>query len=107
MRQSTAWVGAEADGRLVACARALSDGVSWAGIYDVCVAPAWRRRGVGEAVVRLLLDHPAVRRARRAWLRTRDAQAFYRRFGFVRREEAPPEAIRADEMLLVRQGLHP
>lgn len=89
---STAWVGArDASGALVATARAVGDGVRRAWIYDVMVAPGWRGRGLGLAVVRLLLDHPAVRHARKLSLRTRDAQALYRKLGFVEEsaEHAP------------------
>jgi nitroimidazol reductase NimA-like FMN-containing flavoprotein (pyridoxamine 5'-phosphate oxidase superfamily)/GNAT superfamily N-acetyltransferase len=80
---SQAWVGAAApDGTLVASARATSDGkTAW--LYDVVVASAWRGRGLGKRLVALLLDHPAVRRAPFAMLRTRDAQGLYARFGFV------------------------
>jgi nitroimidazol reductase NimA-like FMN-containing flavoprotein (pyridoxamine 5'-phosphate oxidase superfamily)/GNAT superfamily N-acetyltransferase len=80
---SQAWVGARGpDGALVASARATSDGkTAW--IYDVVVAPAWRGRGLGKRVTTLLLDHPAVRRAPYAMLRTRDAQGLYARHGFV------------------------
>jgi nitroimidazol reductase NimA-like FMN-containing flavoprotein (pyridoxamine 5'-phosphate oxidase superfamily)/GNAT superfamily N-acetyltransferase len=80
---SQAWVGARGpDGALVASARATSDGkTAW--IYDVVVAPAWRGRGLGKRITTLLLDHPAVRRAPCAMLRTRDAQGLYARFGFV------------------------
>jgi nitroimidazol reductase NimA-like FMN-containing flavoprotein (pyridoxamine 5'-phosphate oxidase superfamily)/ribosomal protein S18 acetylase RimI-like enzyme len=82
-RASTAWVGAhDRDGRLVAMARATSDGwTAW--IYDVVVAPALRGRGLGKRIVGLALDHPAVRRAGAVWLRTRDAQGLYASFGFV------------------------
>lgn len=81
---SSAWVGARApDGQLVATARALSDGGKYAWIYDVAVRSDWRRRGVGQALMRLLLDHPAVRSCSRVRLGTRDAQSLYRRFGFV------------------------
>lgn len=84
MRGSTVVVGAEdAAGRLVACARTLSDGARSAWVGDVCVAPAWRGRGVGIAVVRLLLDHPLVRDVDRVRLNTRDAQGLYRKLGFV------------------------
>jgi nitroimidazol reductase NimA-like FMN-containing flavoprotein (pyridoxamine 5'-phosphate oxidase superfamily)/N-acetylglutamate synthase-like GNAT family acetyltransferase len=83
-RGSSAWVGArDANGRLIATARALADGAKFANIYDVAVDPVWRGRGVGDATVRLLLDHPAVRGAKRMWLRTRDAEAFYARMGFA------------------------
>lgn len=82
-RNTSVWVGARDErGRLVATARALADGAKFANIYDVAVDPAWRGRGLGAAVFRLLLAHPRVRGVRRAWLRTRDAMGFYERFGF-------------------------
>lgn len=89
---SSAWVGARApDGRLVATARAVSDGAKHAWIYDVGVDPEWRGRGVGKALLRLLLDHPRVRGAAMVHLRTRDAHDFYRPFGF---EEVDPSQAR-------------
>lgn len=82
-RQATAWVGARApDGALVASARAVAN-PRHAWIYDVVVAPRWRGKGLGKRIMQLLLDHPAVRRARSVQLVTRDAQGLYARFGFV------------------------
>ncbi len=82
-REATAWVGARApDGGLVASARAVAN-PRHAWIYDVVVAPGWRGRGLGARLMELLLDHPAVRRARTVRLVTRDAQGLYARFGFV------------------------
>jgi nitroimidazol reductase NimA-like FMN-containing flavoprotein (pyridoxamine 5'-phosphate oxidase superfamily)/GNAT superfamily N-acetyltransferase len=100
---ATAWVAAADDeGRLVATARAISDGAKWAAVFDVMVAPAWRGRGLGDAVVRLLLEHPAVRGARRVWLGTRDAQQFYARFGFAEGRMIPPRPYPTTEMVLER-----
>ncbi len=102
---SAAWVGArDADGRLVATARAIGDEAKRAWVYDVMVAPACRGRGLGEAVVRLLLGHPAVRHVRRVYLTTRDAQAFYARLGFGDRAELETRhrPYAATEMLLSR-----
>jgi nitroimidazol reductase NimA-like FMN-containing flavoprotein (pyridoxamine 5'-phosphate oxidase superfamily)/ribosomal protein S18 acetylase RimI-like enzyme len=80
---SSAWVGAvDGDGRLIATARAIADRAKHAWIYDVMVAPAWRARALGQALMRLLLDHPSVRGARKVRLATRDAQSFYELFGF-------------------------
>lgn len=98
LRASTAWVGARDDaGALIAMARAISDRTKWAWIYDVVVAPSWRGRGLGQAVIRLVLDHPAVRHARRVRLATRDAQTLYARFGF-----RDLTALPHPEMLLAR-----
>lgn len=87
-RWSPAWVGAvDGEGALVATARATGDRAKRVWIYDVMVDSAWRGRGVGAAVMRLLLDHPFVRGCARVFLATRDAQDFYAREGFV--EAAP------------------
>jgi len=100
---ASAWVGAvDAENRLIATARAISDGTKWAAVFDVMVAPAWRGRGLGDAVVRLLLSHPAVRAARRVWLATRDAQPFYKRLGFCEGNMLPPRSFNSTEMVLSR-----
>jgi nitroimidazol reductase NimA-like FMN-containing flavoprotein (pyridoxamine 5'-phosphate oxidase superfamily)/ribosomal protein S18 acetylase RimI-like enzyme len=77
-----AWVGAhDAEGRLVAMARAVSDGRN-AWIYDVVVEGSLRRGGLGRQIMKLLLDHPALRGTPFVRLSTRDAQGFYERLGF-------------------------
>lgn len=97
-RGASAWLVARDDqGALIGTARAMSDGVRRALVCDVIVAPAWRGRGLGQALVRATLDHPAVRGAREVRLRTRDAHELYRRFGF-REVDAPPYP----EMALLR-----
>jgi len=100
---SDAWIVArDAEGAIVASARAVSDTVKYAWIYDVIVAPAWRGKKVGDAVVRRLLDHPAVRRARFVKLGTRDAMGFYAAMGFVPKETLPTRPYTSTEMVLVR-----
>lgn len=88
-RRASAWVGAEdGHGRLIGQARAVCDGVRFGWMGDVVVREAWRGRGLGGALVRLLLDHPAVRHSKRLILATQDP-AFYDRFGFEALEDAP------------------
>lgn len=100
---SQAWVGArDSNGTLVATARALSDGAKHAWIYDVMVAPEWRNRGLGFAVVKLALEHPAVRTARKVHLGTRDAHGLYRKFGFIDESEMPPRGYTSSTMHLAR-----
>lgn len=97
-RGATAWVGAEdAEGRLIATARAVSDGAKHGWIGDVVVHPDWRGRGLGQAVIRALLDHPNLRDTRHVALKTRDAMSFYARFGFreLRREGDRTEMLRS------------
>ncbi|MGD0524762.1 MAG: GNAT family N-acetyltransferase [Polyangiaceae bacterium] len=106
IRGSTVVVGAlDATGHLIATARALSDGARSAWIGDVCVAKAWRGKGLGLAVVRRLLAHPLVRDADRVRLNTRDAQGLYERLGFVdtQKEQREKQAPPSTEMVLRRR----
>lgn len=69
-------------GELIGWAMAISDYGKRAWIYDVMVLPAQRGRGVGEDIMRALLDHPGLRGCQQVRLGTRDAQRFYARLGF-------------------------
>jgi GNAT superfamily N-acetyltransferase/nitroimidazol reductase NimA-like FMN-containing flavoprotein (pyridoxamine 5'-phosphate oxidase superfamily) len=81
---ASVWVGArDASGRLIATARASTDAAKHAWIYDVAVEASWRGRGVGAALLQLMLDHPLLRDVAFVQLQTRDAERFYARFGFV------------------------
>lgn len=75
-------VGATRGDRLIATARAVTDGARFAWIADVFVDEPERGRGVGRALVTMLLDHPQVRGASRVLLRTNTAEALYRSLGF-------------------------
>lgn len=101
---SSVWVGAkDHSGRLVATARANSDGTRHAYVADVAVAPELRGRGVGEALVRFLLEHPSLRHVGSVRLATADAQGFYARFGFEP-EERVNVGYPTTSMLLRRLG---
>jgi nitroimidazol reductase NimA-like FMN-containing flavoprotein (pyridoxamine 5'-phosphate oxidase superfamily)/GNAT superfamily N-acetyltransferase len=101
---ASVWLGARDDaGRLVATARANSDGARHAYIADVAVAPEQRGRGLGEAVLRLLLEHPALRGVGSVRLGTADAQRFYERFGF-RPESQEDFGFPMTSMILRRGG---
>ncbi len=74
-------VSAHLDGRMVGFARALSDGVALAVLSDVYVLADVRGAGVGQAVVRAMVeDGPGA--TFRWMLHTKDAHGLYRRFGF-------------------------
>ncbi len=83
---SSAWMVIEERGEVRATARAQADGKN-AWIYDVAVAPAHQGRGLGTALLRRLLDHPALRGCQRVFLMTKDAQRFYARLGFAEPSE--------------------
>jgi ribosomal protein S18 acetylase RimI-like enzyme len=67
------------DGRLVGMARLISDGVCNAYLVDVWTSSTHRRRGIGSAMVRRLLDAVP---GQHVALQTDDAQAFYESLGF-------------------------
>jgi nitroimidazol reductase NimA-like FMN-containing flavoprotein (pyridoxamine 5'-phosphate oxidase superfamily)/GNAT superfamily N-acetyltransferase len=109
---ATAWVAAlDTRGDLIGSARAISDRAKRAWIYDVIVTPAWRKHALGRALVRLLLDHPAVRHVATVHLHTRDQQRFYEKFGFVVTSHTPPTpggpSFPRSEMLLTRPAPSP
>jgi ribosomal protein S18 acetylase RimI-like enzyme len=65
--------------RVVGMARLLSDGVCNAYLVDVWTASAYRRRGVGSAMIRRLLDEVP---GQHVGLQTDDAQSLYESLGF-------------------------
>jgi N-acetylglutamate synthase-like GNAT family acetyltransferase len=67
---------------LIGCARATSDGVYRATIWDVVVHPDYQGLGLGRKLVETLLSHPHLSRVERIYLMTTYQQAFYERIGF-------------------------
>ena len=98
MRASQMVGAIDRQGALVATARILTDTrVAW--IFDVLVERSLRGTGLGRALMRFVLAHPCVRRARNVRLTTRDKDAFYRRLGFAELSEAPRHSWRSIEMI--------
>ncbi|NKB48414.1 MAG: GNAT family N-acetyltransferase [Alphaproteobacteria bacterium] len=85
-RNSDAVVFAHADGVLVGAARALSDGVYYATIYDVAVAPEHQGCGVGRQMVSALLSKLPVERV--FLTSVFGKEGFYERFGFLAQTNA-------------------
>jgi GNAT superfamily N-acetyltransferase len=73
-----------ADDRLVGFARALTDERYVALVLDVIVATDRRREGLGDAVMRAVLDHPRLAEVGSVELTCRPGLVeFYRRLGFT------------------------
>ena len=71
--------------RLVAFARALTDGVYKALVLDVVVEPELRGAGLGDRLMRALAEHPALRDVAHLELYCLPGLApFYERYGFTR-----------------------
>ncbi|OIP74934.1 MAG: GNAT family N-acetyltransferase [Oscillatoriales cyanobacterium CG2_30_44_21] len=74
----TAW---DSD-RLIGHARATSDGIYRATIWDVVIDPEYRGVGLGKKLVKTVLDHPNIRNVERIYLMTTHQQKFYEQIGF-------------------------
>ncbi len=74
----TAWDGDQ----LIGFARATSDGVYRATIWDVVVNPDYQGAGIGRTLVQTLITHPRLSRVERTYLMTTNQQKFYERIGF-------------------------
>jgi ribosomal protein S18 acetylase RimI-like enzyme len=71
------------DSKLIGFARATSDGVYRATIWDVVIDPDYQRLGLGRKLVETILLHPCMQRVERTYLTTTHQQSFYERLGFV------------------------
>jgi ribosomal protein S18 acetylase RimI-like enzyme len=76
-------IGAWDSNRLVGFARATSDGVYRATIWDVVVHPAYQGAGIGRKLVERILRDPAIIIVERVYLVTTHQQSFYEKLGFT------------------------
>jgi len=75
----SAWEG----DHMVGFARATSDGVFRATIWDVVVHPEMQGSGLGSRLMDELLKQPRLKRVERIYLMTSHQQGFYERLGFA------------------------
>jgi N-acetylglutamate synthase-like GNAT family acetyltransferase len=68
--------------RLIGHARATSDGIYRATIWDVVIDPDYRGAGLGRKLVQTVLSHPNVCDVERVYLMTTHQQKFYEQIGF-------------------------
>jgi ribosomal protein S18 acetylase RimI-like enzyme len=68
---------------LIGFARATSDGIYRATIWDVVVDPDYQRLGLGRKLVETVLAHSSMMRVERIYLTTTHQQSFYERLGFI------------------------
>ncbi len=74
----TAWDGDQ----LIGFARATSDGIYRAVIWDVVIHPSYQGAGLGRKLVQTVLGHAKMNRVERVYLMTTHQQKFYERIGF-------------------------
>jgi GNAT superfamily N-acetyltransferase len=66
----------------IGLARIISDYATFAYLCDVYILESYRGKQLGKWLMECVMMHPELRNLRRFSLATRDAHAFYRRFGF-------------------------
>ncbi len=68
--------------RLIGSARATSDGIYRATIWDVVIHPDYQGLGLGRKLVETIISHPLLNRVERVYLTTTHQQKFYQKIGF-------------------------
>ncbi|MBU7583717.1 MAG: GNAT family N-acetyltransferase [Nostoc sp. TH1S01] len=71
------------DTKLVGFARATSDGIYRATIWDVVIHPDYQGTGLGSKLVETVLNHPRMKCVERVYLMTTHQQGFYKKMGFT------------------------
>lgn len=74
----TVWHGS----KMIGFARATSDGVYRATIWDVLIHPDYQRMGLGRKLVETILAHPHINQVEKVYLMTTHQQTFYKKIGF-------------------------
>lgn len=83
-KNSALVVGAfDSEGRQIGYARAISDKVRFAYVTDVYVDEGYRKQGIGQGMMRHMLNHPSLSKVYQWLLITRDAHEVYRKVGFT------------------------
>ncbi|MFN8951418.1 MAG: GNAT family N-acetyltransferase [Aphanizomenon sp.] len=67
---------------LIGFARATSDGIYRATIWDVAIHPDYQGKGLGSKLVETVLSHPRMQKVERVYLMTTHQQEFYEKIGF-------------------------
>ena len=68
--------------KMIGFARATSDGIYRATIWDVVIHPDYQGVGLGQKLVKTVLSHPRMNRVERVYLMTTNQQHFYEQIGF-------------------------
>ncbi|WGV27815.1 GNAT family N-acetyltransferase [Halotia branconii] len=68
--------------QLIGFARATSDGIYRATIWDVVIHPKYRGTGLGSKLIKTILNHPRLKCVERVYVMTTCQQGFYEKIGF-------------------------
>lgn len=68
--------------QMIGFARATSDGIYRATIWDVVIHPDYQGAGLGRKLVQTVISHPKLNRVERVYLMTTHQEEFYKKIGF-------------------------
>ncbi|AFY42169.1 GNAT family N-acetyltransferase [Nostoc sp. PCC 7107] len=71
------------DTKLIGFARATSDGIYRATIWDVVIHPDYQGTGLGSKLIETVLSHPRMKLVECVYLMTTHQQGFYKKMGFI------------------------
>ncbi len=69
-------------GKQVGFSRVITDYTEFASLWDVFIDESHRKKGVGKALMKYILDYPYLKGIFRWFLMTEDAHGLYQKFGF-------------------------
>jgi len=69
-------------GEQVGFARVITDFTEFASMWDVFIDEPYRKKGLGKAMMKYVLEHPRLKGIFRWFLMTEDAHGLYQKFGF-------------------------
>jgi N-acetylglutamate synthase-like GNAT family acetyltransferase len=81
-RNSALLVGVFDSGKQVGFARVISDKTRFAYIMDVVVDENYRKQGIGQLMIKYILNHPELKDVYQWLLKTKDAHGVYKKVGF-------------------------
>jgi GNAT superfamily N-acetyltransferase len=69
-------------GKQIGFSRVISDKSEFSSLWDVFIDEEHRRKGVGQALLKYIFEHPELRGTFRWFLMTEDAHGLYQKFDF-------------------------
>ncbi len=69
-------------GKQIGFSRVITDYTEFASLWDVFIDEPYRRKGIGKALMKYILDYPYLKGIFRWFLMTEDAHGLYQKFGF-------------------------
>lgn len=70
------------EGKQIGFSRVITDFTEFASLWDVFIDEPHRKKGIGKALMKYIMEHPRLKGIFRWFLMTEDAHGLYQKFGF-------------------------